>query len=58
MSQMVQLILQMIFFKKKPNQQCFLVQLLKIKFIVGWEEAFFKERKGGLKGYFHLPLPI
>lgn len=43
-------------FKKKNQQQCFLVQLLKIKFIVAWGEAFFKERKGGLKGYFHLPL--
>lgn len=52
---MVQLILQMIS-KKKNQQQCFLVQLLKIKFIVAWGEAFFKERKGGLKGYFHLPL--
>lgn len=41
---------------EKNQQQCFLVQLLKIKFIVGWEEAFFKERKGGLKGCFHLPL--
>lgn len=41
---------------EKNQQQCFLVQLLKIKFIVGQGEAFFKERKGGLKGCFHLPL--
>lgn len=41
----------------KNQQQCFLVQLLKIKFIVGrGGGAFFKERKGGLKGCFHLPL--
>lgn len=34
--------------KNKTNQQCFLVQLLKIKFIVGWGEAFFLKKEKGV----------
>lgn len=54
---MVQLILQMIS-KKKPTT-VFSCPTSQNKVYCGVGEAFFKERKGGLKGYFHLPfLPV
>lgn len=46
-------------FKKKKPTTVFSCPTSQNKVYCGVGEAFFKERKGGLKGYFHLPfLPI